>query len=139
MFEIRKFSLNIIVNIFQGHSSRFTGGLDRKLNILLRPRIFQKSKSQAKFCQGKNPWKILPDCFISILPHCILRPCQDPDREIENSGKTFFKSRMQKFCYIQVIVFDLSFLPCEKRLFYFSRFFHGWGLAKFQSLTLGDS
>ena len=49
---------------------------------------------------------------------------QDPDREIENSGKTFFKSRMRKlqqklkvgyrscnFCYIQVIVFDLSFLP----------------------------
>ena len=31
---------------------------------------------------------------------------QDPDGEIENSGNFFFKSRIQNFCYIQVIVFD---------------------------------
>ena len=34
----------------------------------------------------------------------------DPDGEIENSEKQYWKSRIQKFCYIQVIVFDLSFL-----------------------------
>ena len=36
---------------------------------------------------------------------------QDPVGEIENSGKTFFLSRIQNFCYIQVIVFHLSYLP----------------------------
>ena len=35
----------------------------------------------------------------------------DPDGEIENSGKSIFQIRIQKFCYIQVIVFDLSYLP----------------------------
>ena len=35
----------------------------------------------------------------------------DPDGEIENSGKNIFQIRIQKFCYIQVIVFDLSYLP----------------------------
>ena len=40
----------------------------------------------------------------------ILVRVQDPDREIENSGKTFFKSWMQNFCYIQVIGFNLGYL-----------------------------
>ena len=35
----------------------------------------------------------------------------DPDGEIENSEKSIFEIRIQKFCYIQVIVFDLSYLP----------------------------
>ena len=42
---------------------------------------------------------------------------KDPDGEIENCGKTFFKSRMQHFCYIQVIVFDLSLLNVLLELF----------------------
>ena len=34
----------------------------------------------------------------------------DPDGEIENSGKSI-EIRILDFCYIQVIVFDLSYLP----------------------------
>ena len=33
---------------------------------------------------------------------------QDPDGEIENSGKSIFEIRIPNFCYIQVIVFDLK-------------------------------
>ena len=36
---------------------------------------------------------------------------QDPDGEIENSGKSFFLIRIPNFCYIQVIVFDLDYPP----------------------------
>ena len=36
---------------------------------------------------------------------------QDPDGEIENSEKRIFEIRIPNFCYIQVIVFDLSYLP----------------------------
>ena len=36
---------------------------------------------------------------------------QDPDGEIENSEKGIFEIRIPNFCYIQVIVFDLSYLP----------------------------
>ena len=39
--------------------------------------------------------------------HMIRLIYQDPDGEIENSGK----SRIPKFCYIKFIVFDLSYLP----------------------------
>ena len=35
----------------------------------------------------------------------------DPDGEIENSGKSIFEIRIPNFFYIQVIVFDLSYLP----------------------------
>ena len=35
----------------------------------------------------------------------------DPDGEIENSGKSIFEIRIPTFCYIQVIVFDFSYLP----------------------------
>ena len=35
---------------------------------------------------------------------------QDPDGEVENSGKSIFEIRNQNFCYIQVIVFDLNYL-----------------------------
>ena len=60
---------------------------------------------------------------------------QDPDGEIENYGKSIFEILNQNFCYIQVIVFDLSYLPvtavgtqqvrfheknCEKFFLYFS-------------------
>ena len=36
---------------------------------------------------------------------------QDPDGEIENSVKSIFEIRIPNFSYIQVIVFDLSYLP----------------------------
>ena len=36
---------------------------------------------------------------------------KDPDGEIENSVKKHGKSRIPNFCYIQVIDFDLSYLP----------------------------
>ena len=39
--------------------------------------------------------------------HC----SKDPDGGIENSGKKRGKIRIPNFCYIQVIVFDLSYLP----------------------------
>ena len=45
---------------------------------------------------------------------------QDPDGEIENSGKSIFEIRIPNFCYIQVIDFDLSYLKYKKR---FSHFF----------------
>ena len=65
-------------------------------------------------------------------------------------GKGTFEIRIPNFCYIQVIVFDLSYLPvtavgtkqvrydkkCEKRFLYFLHFFHGSGLAKSQPLPL---
>ena len=35
----------------------------------------------------------------------------DPDGDIENSGKSIFEIRIPNFCYIQVIVSDLSYLP----------------------------
>ena len=35
----------------------------------------------------------------------------DPDGEIENSWKSIFEIRNQNFYYIQVIVFDLNYLP----------------------------
>jgi len=34
-----------------------------------------------------------------------------PDGEIENYGKNIFEIRMTNFYYIQVIVFDFSYLP----------------------------
>ena len=36
---------------------------------------------------------------------------KDPDGEIENSRKSIFEIRIPNFCYIQVIVLDLSYLP----------------------------
>ena len=36
---------------------------------------------------------------------------EDTDGETENSGKSIFEIRIPNFCYIQVIVFDLSYLP----------------------------
>ena len=36
---------------------------------------------------------------------------KDPDGEIENSWKSIFEIQNQNFCYIQIIVFDLSYLP----------------------------
>ena len=36
---------------------------------------------------------------------------EDPDGEDENSGKSIFEIQNPDFCYIQVIVFDLSYLP----------------------------
>ena len=38
-------------------------------------------------------------------------PLRDSDGEIDNSGKNIFEIRIPNFCYIQVIVFDLSYLP----------------------------
>ena len=38
-------------------------------------------------------------------------PTHIPSGEIENSGKSIFEIRIPNFCYIQVIVFDLSYLP----------------------------
>ena len=35
---------------------------------------------------------------------------KDPDGEIDKSVKKHGKSRIPNFCYIQVIVFDLSYL-----------------------------
>ena len=36
---------------------------------------------------------------------------KDPDVGVENPGKGIFEIRIPNFCYIQVIVFDLSYLP----------------------------
>ena len=36
---------------------------------------------------------------------------QDPDGEIENSGKSIFEIPIANFCYIEVIIYDLSYLP----------------------------
>ena len=54
---------------------------------------------------------ILPQSTTSLL-FCACRTLpQDLDGEIENSGKKHGKIRIPKFCYIQVIVIDLSYLP----------------------------
>ena len=55
--------------------------------------------------------------------------------------------RTSNFCYIQVIVFDLGYLPLAavgtiknvKTLFIFFTFFHSSGLAQFQPQPLLDS
>ena len=36
---------------------------------------------------------------------------KDPDGEVENPGKSIFEIRNQNFCYIQVLVFDVDYLP----------------------------
>ena len=45
------------------------------------------------------------------IPRLGCKAGQDADGEIENSGKSTFKIRIPNFCYIQVIVFDLSYIP----------------------------
>ena len=50
----------------------------------------------------------------------------DPDGEIETSEKSIFEIQIPNFCYIQVIVFDLSYLPVAvvvKTLFIFFNLF----------------
>ena len=73
---------------------------------------------------------------------------KDPDGEIDNSGKSILEIRIPNFCYIQVIVFDLSFLSVAaiwtkvstltKYKKSFSQFFHG-SVLKSQSLPLVNS
>ena len=41
-------------------------------------------------------------------------PRQDPDGEIENSGKSIFEIRISNFCDIQVIVFDLKLSKAQR-------------------------
>ena len=53
---------------------------------------------------------------------------QDPDGEIENSGKSIFEIQIPNFFYIQDIT-----------LFIFFTFSHGSGLAKSQPLPMVDS
>ena len=43
--------------------------------------------------------------MIRIKPNL---PQQDPDGEIENSGKIIFEIRIPNFCYIQILVFYLK-------------------------------
>ena len=54
--------------------------------------------------KGSKPTLLFPD-----------HGCKDQDwdsgGEIENSGKSIFEIRIPNLCYIQVIVFDFSYLP----------------------------
>ena len=50
---------------------------------------------------------------MEVFSHMIwttVKVSKDPDGEVENSGKSIFEIRVQNFCYIQVIVFDLCYL-----------------------------
>ena len=59
--------------------------------------------------RGKNGvWTSLEQSFHDFN---ILTATRTPDGEIKNSGKSIFEVRIRNFCYIQVIVFDLSYLP----------------------------
>ena len=59
--------------------------------------------------RGKNGvWTSLEQSFHDFN---ILTATRTPDGEIKNSGKSIFEVRIPNFCYIQVIVFDLSYLP----------------------------
>ena len=49
--------------------------------------------------------------YIGIGLKQVNRPKGDPDGEIDNSGKCIFEIRIPNLCYIQVIVFDISYLP----------------------------
>ena len=49
--------------------------------------------------------------FNNVEIQVALERIKDPDGEIENSGKSVFEIRIPNFCYIQVIVFDLGYLP----------------------------
>ena len=87
---------------------------------------------------------------VTCLYQVNMAECISRDGEIENSGKSIFEIRIQNFCYIQVIVFDLSYLPVaavgtkqvryHEKLWktsfdiflYFSQFFHCSGLATSQ-------
>ena len=57
----------------------------------------------------------LPVNFLSISG-------QDPDGEIENSGKSIFEIRIPNFCYIQVMVFDPSYLRIGTHLIFLTIF-----------------
>ena len=54
---------------------------------------------------------------------------QDPDGEVEISGKSIFEIQIPNFCYKK----------CEKLFLYFSQFFHSSVLSQSQSLPLVDS
>ena len=66
--------------------------------------------------QGFSPQPLKPivNWQLDRLNWCILKQnlfeVQDPDGEIENSGKSIFEIRISNFRYIQVIVFD-QFYP----------------------------
>ena len=88
---------------------------------------------------------------------CLYVAVRIPTVKLKIPGKSIFEIRIPNFCYIQVIVFDLSYPPVAavgtpnlgvskyatikilKRFLYFSHFFHGSVLAKSQPLPLVDS
>ena len=55
---------------------------------------------------------------ITTIMWVFLWVIENPDGEIENSGKSIFEIRITNFCYIQVIVFDLSYLPVTLFIFF---------------------
>ena len=57
------------------------------------------------------PWGLFIHWKILFVNFNHLPPTLDPDGEIEYSGKSIFEIRFPNFCYIQVIVFDLSYQP----------------------------
>ena len=68
-----------------------------------------------KFEQGWNPdtrFGLRKGQYVSVLP---VRPeklaARIPPVKLKIPGKVTFEIRIPNFCYIQVIVFDLSYLP----------------------------
>ena len=87
---------------------------NRPHDFLIQER--QKMETQRQIAQDQktaqdafdlmNDWQIRTGNIIRVR-----NPKQDPDGGIENSGKSIFEIRIPNFCYIQVIVFDLNYLP----------------------------
>ena len=69
---------------------------------------FVKSSSQ-KPAKIEDEWNFNIGNGFLLLTSTIL--FTHPDGEIENSVKSIFEIRIPNFCYIQVIVFDLGYLP----------------------------
>ena len=116
---------------------------------ILLTSLFPKIQKPSKQYKTLNVQLSCPNFQKSNLSVRLMK--QDPDGEIKNSGKSIFEIRIPNFCYIQVIVFDLSYLPVaavgtqqvrhEKKLKNRKdvfTFFHGSVLAKSQSLPLVD-
>ena len=77
-----------------------------KMDIPIRPGIFPYLNHRTR-----------TDLNVLLL-RSLTSQRQDPDGEIVNSGKSIFEIRIPNFCYIQVIVFDLSYLKNIKSVFH---------------------
>ena len=112
----------------------------------VKPRLFSQTEISSLFRFRRDLSFQLSDCFImkNFLEFAFYLSCHErgeesriPTVKLKIPGKGIFEIRNQNFCYIQVIIFDLSYLPvaavglsksatmkkCENIFWYFWIFF----------------